>query len=714
MKDLSKLTAVKPDQGKAQWVECQITGIAKDEAKRTHLVGIPPLMPCTTIFVHGVNSDGEWYEDAAGQFAAGLNQRLGRNDLKELVPEEGNAKRFQRQDKAQKRTNSPILPFYWGYKVPSKSRIKLVDSARTGDRPDAWADRFGNPLRPDGSWGGGPFQNGTNSLLQFWQPGFDKTIGPLDVNLVNPVVGRTLNNCPDRTYYVHAARRLAHLVATVRADFPDEPINLVAHSQGTMIALCALFYLKEQGVRGPDTVILNSSPYRFDNQVTDFLTAASGARDVQTEEARVATFRAAAAIVQEARTGFVPQPVPDAACTYKPAARHGYDDRIYVRHSPAEADWQVGIGASAVDAQGRRWWESPLHRRDDNRGKLFVNFNPGDRVIGVSAVSGMGWRGIPTELLDEGRNLLGANVLQRIFARGSNDAHNRPAGQASGYRQPYYYEQIERVDVATGSGGTLRTSDGSPVQTVDTQWRYLDGKLGSQWKIASERILGLMPVLGSIGVPGGEGGRIAYSYINAPKVPVPATLADNFDGGEMRYDGEAQPAQRGSAAIAANPEQKADYEDETRFEPSREIEAACTPQTVQYLDERGLRCKRLETQKEVEARRREQVGRKIVSPTNHAAILRYNIPGGKTVEQVLSYDLTVGPGYAFGDEAYWNYLLDLADWKKSDPYYTSGNNGLDDTGGTLTEASGVEHAPPGIDRRTVAPALAPRIEESAA
>jgi hypothetical protein len=59
MKDLSKLTPVKPDQGKAQWVEGQVTGIAKDEPKRTHLIGIPPLMPCTTIFVHGVNSDGE-------------------------------------------------------------------------------------------------------------------------------------------------------------------------------------------------------------------------------------------------------------------------------------------------------------------------------------------------------------------------------------------------------------------------------------------------------------------------------------------------------------------------------------------------------------------------------------------------------------------------------------------------------------------------------
>ena len=35
---------------------------------------------------------------------------------------------------------------------------------------------------------------------------------------------------------------------------------------------------------------------------------------------------------------------------------------------------------------------------------------------------------------------------------------------------------------------------------------------------------------------------------------------------------------------------------------------------------------------------------------------------------------------------------------------------MDNTGGTLTEASGIEHAPPGIDRRTVTPSMptAPR------
>jgi hypothetical protein len=691
MKDLSKLTPVKPDQGKAQWVEGQVTGIAKDEPKRTHLIGIPPLMPCTTIFVHGVNSDGEWYDDAMKQFCAGLKTRLGRTDLTPAKYEKLE-KRFSFVGE-NGRYLSPIIPFYWGYKVPSKLRIKLVDHERTTDRPDAWADRHGNALRSDGSWGGGPFQNGTHNLLQFWQGGFDKTIGPLSLDAINPIVGRNLNHGPERTYYVHAARRLAHLVATIRGDFPDEPLNIVAHSQGTMIALCALFYLKQQGVRGPDTVILNSSPYRLDARLTDRVAADKGAFDVQSEKARVATLQAAAAIVQEARTRFASRPAPDAGCTYRPVPRHACDDRIYIQHPPGRTDWQINIGAGQVDAEGHRWWESPLHRRDDTRGTLLVNFNPADRLIGVSAVAGMGWSGIPTHLLDEGKHLLGDNVMQRIFARGSNEAHNRPVGQASGYRQPYYhYEKVRQADGSYGPGEGER--------------RYLDGKPGAQWKSPSERALLFFPVLGSLG--GNE--SFAYSYINAPRVPVPAVLGDDFDSDLIRYDGQAQPAHDGQPATAADLEQQEDYEDQLLFEPSQEIEAACTPQTVSYIDERGIHCKRLETIKEVESRRRNQAGSRIVSPTNHSAILRYNIPGGKPVEQVLSYDLTVGPGYAFGDEAYWNHLLDLADWKKSDPYYATGNDGMDATGGVLTEPSGIEHAPPGIDRRTVASEMASRRE----
>jgi hypothetical protein len=49
---------------------------------------------------------------------------------------------------------------------------------------------------------------------------------------------------------------------------------------------------------------------------------------------------------------------------------------------------------------------------------VFVNFNPHDRVIGISAVEGIGWRGIPESILGPGKISL-SNVYQRIFARNS-------------------------------------------------------------------------------------------------------------------------------------------------------------------------------------------------------------------------------------------------------------------------------------------------------
>ena len=50
-----------PDPGKCQWVKGKVTGIDDKQAARTHTVGVPHLMPGITIFVHGVNSYGEWY-----------------------------------------------------------------------------------------------------------------------------------------------------------------------------------------------------------------------------------------------------------------------------------------------------------------------------------------------------------------------------------------------------------------------------------------------------------------------------------------------------------------------------------------------------------------------------------------------------------------------------------------------------------------------------
>ena len=273
--DLSHIRVVKHDYGLSQWREGKCTGIAPNIPERTHTFDVGSLMPGTIIFVHGVNSQGEWYSDAAGQFCLGLNQRLGRTDLRSAAVS-SLTKRFKSKTEDGDKPHSPIIPFYWGYSVAHENLYKVmidhdVHPAREG-QDSGFLDQFGNYLGEDFAWGGGPFQNGTNNLLQFWKGGFQRKIlgGLVDLKHTGPL-GRELNDCPDRMYFVHAARRLAHLIDTIRTDVVNEPINIVAHSQGTMIALCAMLYLK---TRGPDTLILNSAPFAFDTKfLTDYFAA---------------------------------------------------------------------------------------------------------------------------------------------------------------------------------------------------------------------------------------------------------------------------------------------------------------------------------------------------------------------------------------------------------------------------------------------------------
>ena len=341
-----------------------------------------------------------------------------------------------------------------------------------------------------------------------------------------------------------------------------------------------------------------------------------------------------------------------------------------------------------------------MHKRD-NRGKLFVNFNPGDRVIGISAVEGIGWRGLPTKYFDAGNNQLGANVMQRLFVRGSTDpketvepgraeGRNPPVGSRTGYKQPYFYSQIERLSVASGDAEvSWKTGSGGAVITENENWHYMDGNSpNTQWRIASEKVLGLVASNADLS-PRGDNGASEYVYVNAPLVPDPAMLADEFDENAVLFDGKARAAGKDGPAIDANKEQQAAWEEFLKYQDREQ--APATKQKISCEDARGLPSTRLETDCELAQRLERTVGQEVVSPTNHAQILRYGkFGGGGTVSQVLSYDLTVGQGYAFQDETYWNYLLDLADWKRSDPYFLSGN---------LDPAA--EAMPPGIDPETV-------------
>jgi len=258
-KDLSHIPKVEHDYGLSQWCQGTFTGIARNRPERTHTCDVGALMPGTIIFVHGVNSQGEWYKDAAGQFAEGLNGRLGRHDLEKLETDPIDKHRLKRKNNSNKNTRSPVIPFYWGYSVADEALFKVVEQrggvaqvsnrdlealkdkahgvhkARDGDPDAGFVDAYGNYLEDEFAWGGGPFQNGTNNLLQFWEGGFRRHLlkGFVDLH-EHSTLGRELFDCPERLYYVHAARRLALLIDTLRRDVVNEPINIVAHMQITL------------------------------------------------------------------------------------------------------------------------------------------------------------------------------------------------------------------------------------------------------------------------------------------------------------------------------------------------------------------------------------------------------------------------------------------------------------------------------------------------
>jgi hypothetical protein len=295
---------------------------------------------------------------------------------------------------------------------------------------------------------------------------------------------------------------------------------------------------------------------------------------------------------------------------------------------------------------------------------VFVNFNPHDRVIGISAIEGIGWRGIPEHILGPGRNSL-PNVYQRVFARNSGIGDVPAVGAKSGYWFSYFKTQLAVAEnVTTESGTTLTTEDGTAVQTRNDYVRTYDDKpQGRFWKIFPDKIL---KVFNAQSTPGWQ----ERVWINAPTVPEPAVIPEEFNDGAARFDGNDD-----------DPDAPVQREDFANY-------------TGSYVPERTL-MGRKETPDEVKAKLA-YYGAQSVPKTNHGNILTYGHLAEKQaglVRQVIAYDITVGQGYAFGDVAYWQYLLDLANWKVSDPYYRTG----------VLPSPGPY--PGGLDNETVAPKM---------
>lgn len=212
-----------------------------DHDKPMVLIEQMPL-PGIVIFVHGVNSDGEWYTPCEKGLCDGLNARLRRRkgEIVHASPDGGqlkpatylpeltddgfinpdmNDKTFIKADP----NFSPVIQFRWGYKACG---------------PDLKAYGPGLYLNEEDYWGGGPFANGCTSLPDLWGNGLsDSLFLWLHVQHLNPTNDRNVYACPPRPYYVLAALRLAKLVESIRTKQADVPITIVCHSQGNMIGL---------------------------------------------------------------------------------------------------------------------------------------------------------------------------------------------------------------------------------------------------------------------------------------------------------------------------------------------------------------------------------------------------------------------------------------------------------------------------------------------
>ncbi|MGS0891687.1 T6SS effector phospholipase Tle3 domain-containing protein [Burkholderia stagnalis] len=358
---------------------------------------IPPHMPGAIIFVHGVNSTGEWYDAAEQALCEGLNERLNLSDglkLREnryITYDKNTDKPIVRQLDPEWSGHSPVIRFYWGYSAAPGTELNWRIPMRNPRGFDIWSPQCTNEKGP-WYWGGGPFQNGTNNLPQLWSSeGFKRHVLRFDMESLNTEADRQLQDSPPRTYYAHAAQRLANLIDRIRDECPRDTVTVMSHSQGTMIALAATALCK---TRAPDAVFVMNSPYALDDKVTDALTCGA---ERPTPEARINTFRNIANRIKQDKHVFTETELKQLQCGAS-------EDMDFWR------------------PDNRR--KSGVHERD-NHGRLYVYFTPHDRVMGATPLQSIGWQGVDDKLLAE----LGDTVKQRMLARGT------PVGDAPGMKK---------------------------------------------------------------------------------------------------------------------------------------------------------------------------------------------------------------------------------------------------------------------------------------
>lgn len=382
-------------------------------------VAFPRPMPGIVILVHGVNDVGEAYPTQAAGLCEGLNVRLGRDDLTsgdwDIERSCPNMRKATYERRADAQGYNPIIPFYWGYRPVDRATFDAdqtryreelrkrgpagaeapydayyVEGRRDPRRGYQNMDCFNNWLDEHFCKNGGVFDNATTNLVDMWGPG-SKLFGVVRfASTAGADLSHAMYENPHRIYQVNAARRLANLILMIRggAKSRDDTINLVAHSQGTLVSMLANFLVANDssGLRPADCLILNNSPYSLE---TPTLESWQSAVPQQSTHARAQTLVNFCKLID----------------TYKQAA--------------PKPDELVRKGVAAAKAAGK------AGHLNDTHGKVFNYFCLHDQVVSLLNVQGMGWQGVPAPVSDKA----GPAFAQRVFVNGR--IMHTPAGPYS-------------------------------------------------------------------------------------------------------------------------------------------------------------------------------------------------------------------------------------------------------------------------------------------
>jgi len=395
------------------------SGTTVTPGNKPHVLEEKPPLPGVIIFVHGVNSDGEWFDAAERGLCEGLNVRLARKDgqtarpggklepcsyISELRPDgrisdKLNAQTFLDADKP---NYSPVIRFRWGYKASGKELDEYAGSV--------WLNQYN-------AWGGGPFANGCAALSDMWAGGLNTRLFLwLEAQNFNPVKSRDVYGCPPRAYQVHAAYRLAHLVKMIRDKQKDCPITIVCHSQGNMVTLASAFIGEKIGALA-NTYILCNPPYSLvgngfaTNWTQTNLKDRNGNIAAVTSETRIETLRNFLDLV---------------------ATQTATQD-------PAEVDRRCAN--KLPDGDEKFDCATEQSRNSVNHGRVFLYCCPHDQVVSALTVQGIGWLGVSTKQMEKLKNP--KNFFQRVWAQGFE------VGNPTNTKYDYWANHYRRIKVGS-------------------------------------------------------------------------------------------------------------------------------------------------------------------------------------------------------------------------------------------------------------------------